>query len=609
MKLVISLLLKISFIFSQKALANEDIVTFEETTILKRSLLLENSFSEQKFSEEKFKILKPQNIEAVVKMLPSFSVSEPYNNISGVFFRGADSEKILVIIDGVVMNDPTSPSGGFDYRFLQPSEIEEIRVWSPGESVSWGSGALGGIISIRTKRSSTRSFALSAGDSKTYQSGVHFGFQFGNWQSTFSYWGLVSEGISAASPSTGATELDGRNRMNIRMQASQQGDHSEQRIQFFHTQGGESTDRSGPVADDPNSGANFQSSVLSMTDQRNPSLISELISTVAVKKILRNDFDPSDIATATYSFGRTESNEIQARSQYLHQLTEDLKADVGFDYLDTFAAFQSADSTPSSSTFSKKSSQTGMFFRLHQQFEKAKLIPGFRLQLLNEGQANALTSLRYQWDFVGDYKFEYHAANGIKEPSLYQRFSSYGNSQLVSEKVEYHHIGFGKETATSKMLFLVFQQWYRDLVQFNLVTSKYENISSANIKGFEFQFSRDFGRVKLSFSGSEIYAQDGQGISLTRRPRQQVTLNTDHYLGRFQFAPLIIWKGQREDSATSGRVFLPSATLFDFGMKYYFNSEMILEGAIRNILGQELIEAYGYQGLGRRIEIGFRYFW
>ena len=50
-----------------------------------------------------------------------------FGGSASVRIRGASSEQTLVIIDGVVANDPTSPGGGYDFARLDPSNIERMR--------------------------------------------------------------------------------------------------------------------------------------------------------------------------------------------------------------------------------------------------------------------------------------------------------------------------------------------------------------------------------------------------------------------------------------------------------------------------------------------------
>lgn len=68
---------------------------------------------------------------------------------SSVFLRGAESDHVLVVIDGVKVN-PAS-GNAFDFGTLPLSHIARIEVLRGEQSALWGSPAVGGVINIITK--------------------------------------------------------------------------------------------------------------------------------------------------------------------------------------------------------------------------------------------------------------------------------------------------------------------------------------------------------------------------------------------------------------------------------------------------------------------------
>jgi vitamin B12 transporter len=69
---------------------------------------------------------------------------------TAVRIRGAEDAQTLVLIDGVRVNDPTSPGGAFDFGNLLTGNIDHIEVLRGPNSVPWGSQALGGVVNIVT---------------------------------------------------------------------------------------------------------------------------------------------------------------------------------------------------------------------------------------------------------------------------------------------------------------------------------------------------------------------------------------------------------------------------------------------------------------------------
>jgi vitamin B12 transporter len=70
---------------------------------------------------------------------------------TSVFMRGTDSNHVKVLVDGIDVSDPSSPTGTFDFGQMLTGDIARIEVLRGPQSGLYGSDAIGGVISITTK--------------------------------------------------------------------------------------------------------------------------------------------------------------------------------------------------------------------------------------------------------------------------------------------------------------------------------------------------------------------------------------------------------------------------------------------------------------------------
>ncbi|GAG17574.1 unnamed protein product, partial [marine sediment metagenome] len=86
----------------------------------------------------------------------------PTGSIASASIRGANSEHTKVLMDGVEMNDPISPSRSFNLGHLLIENIERIEIIRGPQSTLYGSDAMGGVINIITRQRQGKSrFNLS----------------------------------------------------------------------------------------------------------------------------------------------------------------------------------------------------------------------------------------------------------------------------------------------------------------------------------------------------------------------------------------------------------------------------------------------------------------
>lgn len=89
----------------------------------------------------------------------------------GLYARGGNNRQILVLLDGLPINDPSQPASDFDLRLIDLSSIASIEVIKGPSSVVYGSGAATAVIAITTKKTTKKGLDISlSGSSGTHRS-------------------------------------------------------------------------------------------------------------------------------------------------------------------------------------------------------------------------------------------------------------------------------------------------------------------------------------------------------------------------------------------------------------------------------------------------------
>lgn len=89
----------------------------------------------------------------VLKTVPGVSVQQsggPGTQTS-IFVRGSNSNHVLVLIDGVTVNDPSTPNGAPDFAHFLTENLDRIEIVRGPMSTMYGSQAIGGVINMVTK--------------------------------------------------------------------------------------------------------------------------------------------------------------------------------------------------------------------------------------------------------------------------------------------------------------------------------------------------------------------------------------------------------------------------------------------------------------------------
>lgn len=126
-----------------------------------------------------------------------------------VFTRGTNGAHTKVLLDGIPLNDPSSPTRAFNPANFMLDNVERIEVLRGSQSAVYGSDAIGGVINIVTRRGNgdpALTTTVEGGSFGTYRQNTRIsGGDARHWYSFSGDW-YQTDGFSAFA---GGTERDG----------------------------------------------------------------------------------------------------------------------------------------------------------------------------------------------------------------------------------------------------------------------------------------------------------------------------------------------------------------------------------------------------------------
>ncbi len=140
---------------SQHTKAQADSTTLQNLVVTATQSALQQKQSGRNIltiNGSQFASLPVQSLDEVLRYVPGIEVQQrgPQGSQADITLRGGTFQQVLVIIDGVKLNDPLT--GHFNmYIPIHPAEIERIEVLKGAASAVWGSEAVGGVVHIISK--------------------------------------------------------------------------------------------------------------------------------------------------------------------------------------------------------------------------------------------------------------------------------------------------------------------------------------------------------------------------------------------------------------------------------------------------------------------------
>lgn len=544
--------------------------------------------------------------------------------------RGAESDQTVVLIDGVKLNDPSSPGGGYNFGNLLTSDFARVEVLRGPQSTLWGSQAIGGVINIVTPLpqgplSGEVSAEGGSRDTALVRARVESGNDRYAWRVGGNY--LTTDGVSALAPEAGGREDDGYRNVgfhargiyhltdNADLEVRSNWNRGRTEFDGYTNAGFSDTDQYG-----------YTEEWVSYAGVSHSALDGRLRNRVGFSytDTDRDDYSPAAFVPHTYnSIGRNERWEYQGSWEANQYLTT------------VFGAESERSKMRITDTYAPPPNQSGYVSQLDSAYLQFSLTP---IEVLN-----LTAGLRYDdHDTYGDHTTARFSAawalgenttlranygEGFKAPTLYQLYSPYGNLQLNPEEAEGWDAGIEQRlfADTLTLSATYFERDTTNMMDFFdcfLVESPectlqpygyYVNTQKTKADGVELALQASLGeRANFSANYTHMEAKNATpghfnfGNLLARRPKETANAQLSYaWPADITTTAAVQYVGSSFDNA-GNTVDLDSYTLVDLRAAWQVTQSLELIARIENLFDETYETAAGYGVMGRTAYAGLR---
>ncbi len=554
---------------------------------------------------------------------------------SSLGIRGALAEQTLVLIDGVQLNDPSSPGAGFDFANLLAGDIARVEILRGSQSTLWGSQAIGGVVNIVTavpSKALQGDISAEGGsrDTQYYRAGVGGTIDALSFRLAGGYYS--TSGISAFDKAFGGKEADGFNAGafsgRLRFDVNQ---YVQLDLRAYYTQSKIAFDGfSTPTfsfGDDSEYGNVSQFvdytglNILAFDGRLKNRLAFEYASTH------RRLYDPADAPVTEFFFGDGAATrfEYQGTAELApsytavfgaqHERTTLVTGTPAFDFVPTpplRAAFtiDSGYAQIQGEVIKGVTLTGGVRYDSHNLFGGYTTAQAAAAWSLNGGN----TLLRASW------------SQGFKAPSLYQLYSTAGNPALKPETSDSFDAGVEQRLLDGRVVLgaTYFRLSSHQLIDFRSCTGAhttlcpnpfggfYDNVAQALSQGVELKGSATLFQG-LTVSGNYTYTDAENrtpgsifGTDLARRPRHTANATVSYVWPMKLTTAVAIRYASRSFDSPGNRTPLHGYTLVDLRASFPITEKIEVYGRVENLFDEHYETAFKYGTLGRGAFVGAR---
>ena len=508
-----------------------------------------------------------------------------FGGVGSVRIRGASSSQTLVLIDGIPVNDASSPGGGYNFEYLDTSNIDRIEVLRGSQSTLWGSDAIGGVVNIYTKSAEKNSINLLSeiGSFGLRKINSELGIASNNSKFLFLVDDTSLDGISKADKKDGNIEKDGFETNSY----SFKGDIDLNNIQI---KGLLSYIKSDVEYDS----FGF---VTGVQDGDERSITEEFIGNLIIKFNLFDDklvntfsVNQSDISRDYFTNDNLTFGADGERKLYRYQ------GNIGFGGFNKIAF--GLEKEESSVNADKLSIDSYFFLYQFQPIKDLVISAGIRNDDNKGFNSKTTRKISAAYRVFDNLSIKTSWGEGFKVPTIFQTTffccgAESANTNIRPEESTSYDLGFDFSLKDKFSFSLVyFKKDINDQINFSFGLGGYENIDFVVSDGFEVSVNSEITEeINLYLNYSYIDSIDGRGQRLINIPKDSGELALT-YNSSFNLSGSLTIKYNGSEISTYGN--LDSWSRADINLFYKLNKFSEVYFRVENLLDKNYQQVFGY---------------
>ncbi|MFZ7096040.1 TonB-dependent receptor domain-containing protein [Luteimonas dalianensis] len=529
--------------------------------------------------------------------------------LSSLFLRGAESDHVLVLVDGIKIGSATSGMAAF--QDLALSQIERIEIVRGPRSSLYGAEAIGGVIQIFTRGDDAEGFAphlsLGAGSNATRE--VSGGFNYrgqrgwlgahGGYQRTDGFNACRGSAELFAGCWTDEPDDDGYRSVSMNVRGGMQLTEALALEGSFLDIAGEN-EYDGTWTNRSKTRQQVSGATLEYAPQDGRLALK---AAVGRSKDRSNDYH-EDVHMSTFET-RRDSASVQADVRLAPAHLLSLGVDWSNDVLDSTTAY-SAD----------ERDNTGVFVGYDGGAGRQRWQASLRHDDNEQFGSHTTGSLGWGLSFDSGLRLNATVGTGFKAPTFNDLYYPGSESPwLQPEKSTSLNLGVSQATEDFSWSFNLYESRIDNLIVFTYEPPTFQgvgaNVDEARIRGAEATFGTSFAGFDLSTQLSYTDPRDRSGgfnddNLLARRARASGRIDLDRGFGPVRAGITVQGAGSRYDDAANS-VRLGGYATADLRLEYAFHRDWTLLARAGNVFDRDYETIAWYNQPGREYGLTLRW--